>query len=685
MGWDRIRWLAGRWLRILTIIVLTVAVWGIIDLKMASSTGLEYAETYFEKLRADVYLARYQAKLAKQASGQVVLVPITEDTFADLGVGPPVPRNYHATVIRRLKEAGAKVIAFDLLFDLPRETDTALAAAAREAGNVMWAGADLENNGETGSCDSNARLARPNPTLRKASPYWGQIHLPRDSNRPAVDLIEAVMCDGDDLVPAFSVEAAALASTRRDMKPRRVRDTWRIGKMLIPVDELGLFKVSYFGKPGKTFPTLPYELVYRDGGGQFVRDNHFFRDKIVIVGDTTKAGHDSFLTPVGDMAGMEIHAHAIASLLERGLVFDASPGQNLFVMAILVTLTCVLAAFGRPRFAALLVGLLIVGYYCFNMWAYVERSLSLHFVAPVAAIITAAIGVIAQRAVDEELQKSQARVQLEAARKSEQQAEIARQAADEANKAKSAFLANMSHELRTPLNAIIGYSEMLEEEVEDLGVSELAPDLRKIRTAGKHLLALINDVLDFSKIEAGKMDLYLETFDIATMVQEVESIIVPLVEKNGNKLVVDIPEDIGKMHADLTKVKQGLFNLLSNASKFTKEGTITIQVVREVGSIPATNGSGPNGEWIVMNVTDTGIGMTPEQLGRMFQAFSQAEAGTTRKYGGTGLGLAITKHFSQMMGGDVTVTSEYGVGTTFTIRLPAQVVESKPVEPAATH
>jgi PAS domain S-box-containing protein len=245
---------------------------------------------------------------------------------------------------------------------------------------------------------------------------------------------------------------------------------------------------------------------------------------------------------------------------------------------------------------------------------------------------------------------------------------LAKEAAEEANRAKSAFLANMSHELRTPLNAIIGYSEMLQEEAADLGQQDLTPDLQKIQAAGRHLLALINDILDLSKIEAGKMDLFLETFDVQPMLQEAVTTIQPLVEKNRNTLEVHSPDVLGTMRADLTKVRQALFNLLSNACKFTEQGIITLAASREV-----VDGVG----WITFRVTDTGIGISPEQLGNLFQAFAQANASTTRQYGGTGLGLAITRHFCQMMGGDITVGSTLGQGATFTIRLPAQVSDPK--------
>jgi len=238
----------------------------------------------------------------------------------------------------------------------------------------------------------------------------------------------------------------------------------------------------------------------------------------------------------------------------------------------------------------------------------------------------------------------------------------------EASQAKSTFLANMSHELRTPLNAIIGYSEMLEEEAQETGNQASVPDLQKIRSSGKHLLELINAVLDLSKIEAGKMDLYLETFSISVLADEVISIVQPMAEKNGNVLLKTCPADIGSMHADLTKIRQGLLNLLSNACKFTSNGTVSLIVTREtVGAV----------EWIRFAVKDTGVGLTDEQARGLFEPFTQADSSTTRKFGGTGLGLAITHRFADMMGGTVQLTSKLGEGATFTISLPANLVQRK--------
>jgi PAS domain S-box-containing protein len=244
----------------------------------------------------------------------------------------------------------------------------------------------------------------------------------------------------------------------------------------------------------------------------------------------------------------------------------------------------------------------------------------------------------------------------------------ARRDAETANEAKSRFLAGMSHELRTPLNAILGYSEILQEDARDAGQDSAVADLEKIRLAGRHLLTLINDVLDLSKIEAGKMELFLETFEVRPLVEGVATTVAPLVEQHGNRLVLDVAPDVGRMRSDMTRVRQVLLNLLSNASKFTEKGTITLAARRE-------------GDDLELAVSDTGIGMTEEQLGRLFQAFAQAEASTSAKYGGTGLGLALSRMFCEMMGGTLTVSSEPGKGSTFTVRLPVEAPDAAPVEP----
>jgi signal transduction histidine kinase/CheY-like chemotaxis protein len=241
--------------------------------------------------------------------------------------------------------------------------------------------------------------------------------------------------------------------------------------------------------------------------------------------------------------------------------------------------------------------------------------------------------------------------------------EEARELSEVANQTKSQFLANMSHELRTPLNAIIGYSEILQEDAADGGQEQFVPDLKKIEGAGRHLLGLINDILDLSKVEAGKMEVFIEEVDLPSLLEEVGAIIRPLVVKSGNTLELSVAKDIGSMRTDRTKVKQCLLNVLSNASKFTQNGKLVLAIKRTDRAM------------VQMMISDTGIGMSAEQLGRIFQAFSQADASTTKKFGGTGLGLAITRHFCRLLGGDISVASRVGEGSTFTIVIPDLVAE----------
>ncbi len=243
----------------------------------------------------------------------------------------------------------------------------------------------------------------------------------------------------------------------------------------------------------------------------------------------------------------------------------------------------------------------------------------------------------------------------------EEKLKLAKETAETANQIKSQFLATMSHELRTPLNAILGYSEMVKEEAIESGYEELLPDLNKVIASGKHLLVLINDVLDLSKIEAGEMKLYNETFNITDLVNEVVQTIQPYVEDTGNNLVVGQESDWGEMCADLTKIRQILLNLLDNAVKFTTQGTVTFKVTSQINQTSS---------WLYFQVSDTGIGLTAEQMERLFQIFTQVDSSSTRKYGGTGLGLAISQRFAEMMGGQITVQSIPGQGSTFTVRLP---------------
>ncbi len=278
---------------------------------------------------------------------------------------------------------------------------------------------------------------------------------------------------------------------------------------------------------------------------------------------------------------------------------------------------------------------------------------------------------------DEELERHRGHLEEEVLvrtkelKRTNEELTMAKEKAEEASRAKSEFLANMSHELRTPLNAIIGYSEMLQEEAQKMKQQGYFSDLRKINTAGRHLLGLINDVLDLSKIEAGKMQLHLERFEVRTVIDDVVSTVHPLVEKNHNQLEVELGEDLGAILADQTKTQQLLYNLLSNASKFTQGGKIRLEAKR----LKKEGG----GEWVEFRVLDTGIGISPEQIDKLFMPFTQGDASTTRRYGGTGLGLAISRHFSQMMGGDLRVESKVGEGSAFTLVLPAEVtIKSSP-------
>ncbi len=372
---------------------------------------------------------------------------------------------------------------------------------------------------------------------------------------------------------------------------------------------------------------------------------------------------------VAASAGATVAALLVITLVRLVAPLNTAP----FLLYLPVIFVLSLALGLRPGMLGLLLSDLLATYFFFRDDHHAMLT-SGQFVAVAEYLVVGGAMVSVCDALRRAIIESEARLaalvenraSLEAAK---QEAEEARSAAEAANRAKSAFLANMSHELRTPLSAVIGYSEMLEEEAEDGGRPAMLADLGKIKSNAKHLLHLINDVLDLSKVEANKMDVYVETFDVASFLHDVAGTVDALVRKKSNTLAFDLGPDLGLVSTDVVKLRQCLFNLIGNAAKFTEAGRITLGARREAR---------PDGPWLSFTVIDTGIGMTPEQLARLFQRFTQADETTTRKYGGTGLGLALSRAFAKLLGGDIEVRSVAGEGTCFTVSIPARMPERLP-------
>jgi signal transduction histidine kinase len=328
---------------------------------------------------------------------------------------------------------------------------------------------------------------------------------------------------------------------------------------------------------------------------------------------------------------------------------DLSIGAKLIVLSTVVSVAALALA------AVMLIGLQYLGSNG-DRESTLAYALLVAIVIAVASIFAFGLAIAGQRRISTPAERSIRQHELEG-----RALMRARDEAEAANRAKTTFIANMSHELRTPLNAIIGYSGLLQEEAEALGLGHAVGDLEKIENAGKHLLALINDVLDLSKIEAGKMTLSPETFEVRALLQEVLTTVQPMIDVRRNTLSVHGSDAAGEITSDPTRVRQVLLNLLSNAAKFTEAGQVRLEVSRECRS---------EGEWIVFGLQDTGIGMSEEQVQSLFGEFVQADGSTTRRFGGTGLGLAISRRLCRMMGGEISVSSRLGVGSHFVVRLP---------------
>ncbi len=386
-----------RWRRVLLLVLLFLAVTSSCAF-LDQSRLLRYAEHFTDSLKTAVY-AKKNGSLAEEARKRVMLVTISDDTFKTLP-GPPVPRNYHAKVIRDLTRAGARVIAFDLIFDASRKEDTEFATAAQATGNVVWACA--YDTSATGA----SQIILPNRQLYSASPHLGHVQVPIDPERPAIDRIEAVKTEGGRTVPALALQAALLANGRRLGVPTRTTEGWQINDLYLPVDKEGYFTISYMGKPDETFPIVPYEQICQGAvDDPFYSDNHFFRNKVVLIGDITTLGNDYHTTQVGEMAGMEIHAHAIATLLQRSAITTAPPWLSIAILAVLSLCICLAATRCSLPWVSVISAVLLLGYLYLNVLLFVDYRLNTHLSTPLLAIVLTAVGAIAERSMTEEREK----------------------------------------------------------------------------------------------------------------------------------------------------------------------------------------------------------------------------------------------------------------------------------------
>jgi CHASE2 domain-containing sensor protein len=389
-----------RFFRVGLILLAVFLICLVAQLRFSAATGLDYVEQFADKQRRAIYVRRNSISIA-EVKRQIVLVTISEETFEDLELsGPPIPRDYHAQVVRELLKAGAKVIAFDLIFDAPRSGDDQLAKAAAGAPEkILWAAADLSDT-ESGS---QGALSKPTSKLRRAAPNFAHIHFFQDLEHPTVDRLQAVMLDGQSKVPAFSLQAVLMAKGLGREVLKHEANSWEAGRFSVPVDGNDTFSIAFLGQRDQTFPSFPYELVYNGGANAaFGRDNQFFRDKIVLIGDTTKLGKDVFYTKLGTMPGLEIHAQAIATLLQRRFVREASLLENGVVLAVLMGLTCFFVAAWRWKAAmgaVLALGLIYAG---LNIWLFVDHGVALNLVAPWVSIGLLTLALLTERGLREE-------------------------------------------------------------------------------------------------------------------------------------------------------------------------------------------------------------------------------------------------------------------------------------------